>query len=106
MKKSTALPKLTALLCLLAPAVPAAPRPSKPLDITQAPYNARGDGATDCTEAVNRALADAVRLHRDVYAPPGVFVHSGVLHNPGAALRGSGAATVFRPPTRFTARWN
>lgn len=96
MKILTALPKLTALLCLLAPAVPAASRSPKPLDITQAPYTARGDGSTDCTETVNRALADAARLHRDVYAPPGVFVHSGVLHNPGVALRGSGAATVFQ----------
>ncbi|MDQ2798493.1 MAG: right-handed parallel beta-helix repeat-containing protein [Armatimonadota bacterium] len=68
------------------------------LDITAAPYNAKGDGASDNTSAINQALADAAAAipKKSVYAPLGTFAHSGVLRDGGVIFFGSGAGTVFQ----------
>ena len=82
-----------------AKAKPAAkPGTAAVLNITQAPYLARGDGQTDSTAAINQALADAAASvpQKSVYAPIGTFVHSGVLRVQGVTLSGAGAKTVFQ----------
>lgn len=68
------------------------------LNITAAPYFAKGDGRTDSTAAINQALADAAASvpRKKVYAPAGTFAHSGVLHVQGVTLSGAGAGTVFQ----------
>ncbi|MGI4788984.1 MAG: right-handed parallel beta-helix repeat-containing protein [Janthinobacterium lividum] len=86
--------------CNAAKRVPAKgrPAPAKPLDITASPYFAKGDGVTDNTAAINRALADAsqTRPLKSVYAPVGTFAHAGILQNPGVIFSGAGAGTVFQ----------
>lgn len=49
------------------------------VDVTRAPYLARGDGATDCTEALQKALKDAMGQHRIIYLPAGVYLVSRTL---------------------------
>lgn len=72
--------------------------PTIALDITAAPYNAKGDGVFDDTAAINQALADAAAStpKKSVYAPVGTFAHSGVLHDSGVVFSGAGAKTVFQ----------
>lgn len=72
--------------------------PVKVLDITAAPYGAKGDGVFDNTAAINQALADAAAAapKKNVYAPAGTFAHSGVLHDSGVVFFGAGAKTVFQ----------
>jgi len=68
------------------------------LDITAAPYHAKGDGVSDDTAAINQALADAAAAapRESVYAPAGAFAHSGVLRAHGVVFSGAGAGTVFQ----------
>lgn len=68
------------------------------LNITAAPYFAKGDGQTDNTAAINQALADAAASvpRKKVYVPGGTFAHSGVLRIQGVTLSGAGAGTVFQ----------
>ncbi len=72
--------------------------PAAVLDITAAPYNAKGDGVSDNTAAINQALADAAAAapKKSVYAPAGTFAHSGVLRDGGVLFFGAGAGTVFQ----------
>ncbi|WP_165247299.1 glycosyl hydrolase family 28-related protein [Paludisphaera soli] len=49
------------------------------VDVTKPPYSARGDGATDCTEALQKALADAMGRHRVLYLPEGTYLISRTL---------------------------
>lgn len=74
------------------------PVPAGTLDITAAPYRAKGDGVSDDTAAINQALADAAAAtpKKSVYAPVGTFAHSGVLRNHGVIFAGAGAGTVFQ----------
>lgn len=69
-----------------------------PLNITAAPYFAKGDGLTDNTAAINQALGDAAASipKRNVYVPAGTFTHSGVLHIRGVTLSGAGVKTVIQ----------
>ena len=46
------------------------------LDITKAPYNAKGDGVTDCTTAIQQAIDDAYASNLIVYFPTGTFLVS------------------------------
>lgn len=65
---------LLGLLAPIAPAVAAAlfPADDGVVDVTRAPYAARPDGVTDCTEPLQRALAE--NIGRIIYLPPGTYV--------------------------------
>jgi len=67
------------------------------LDISAAPYSAKGDGVSDDTMAINRALADAAAAtpKKSVHAPVGTFAHGGVLRDRGVVFSGTSARTVF-----------
>ena len=43
------------------------------IDVTKAPYGARGDGKTDDTEALQRAFNDQVGRHRLIFLPAGTY---------------------------------
>jgi hypothetical protein len=47
--------------------------------VTQPPYSARGDGITDDTEAVQRALNDVVGQHKVLFFPVGTYLVSRTL---------------------------
>ncbi|MDA3960384.1 MAG: glycosyl hydrolase family 28-related protein [Planctomycetota bacterium] len=49
------------------------------VNVTQAPYNAAGDGVTDDTAAIQRALSDNVGKWRIVYFPKGTYLVSDTL---------------------------
>ena len=52
------------------------PRKSAIIDVTQPPYNAKGDGQADDTEAIQRALYDTMGLRKVVYLPAGTYLIS------------------------------
>lgn len=49
------------------------------IDVTQAPYNAKGDGVHDDTEAIQRALTDMMGQHKLLYFPNGTYLISKTL---------------------------
>jgi polygalacturonase len=60
-------------------------------DVSQPPYNAVGDGATDCSQAFQNALHDAGEGNEGgvVFVPRGQFLISEPLRmRPNTALRG------------------
>ncbi len=82
---------LTLICCAFAAAAPVAraesivfPEDSGVVDVTKAPYFARGDGHTDDTEALQQALIDYPSANRIIYLPNGVYLVSGSLRWPGS----------------------
>ena len=46
------------------------------IDVTKAPYNAKGDGVTDDTDAIQKALSDNPNRQAVIYLPNGVYLVS------------------------------
>jgi hypothetical protein len=51
------------------------------VDVTKPPYNAKGDGQTDDTEAIQKALSDTMGAHKIVYFPNGTYLVSKTLRH-------------------------
>ena len=52
------------------------------VDVTKAPYNAKGDGRTDDTQAIQQALADHPNQGAIIYLPNGTYLISNTLKWP------------------------
>lgn len=49
------------------------PASASVIDVTKPPYNAKGDGVTDDTAAIQQALLDTMGQHKIVYLPNGTY---------------------------------
>jgi hypothetical protein len=68
-------------------------RPSTPthLSVKDAPYNAKGDGATNDTTAIKNCIAAAAAGSKCVYIPPGTYLlDSEIAIPPGVTVQGAG----------------
>lgn len=60
------------------------------VDVTQAPYFAKGDGKTDDTQVIQRALDDHPNQGAIIYLPNGVYLVSDTLRWPAGGPSGGG----------------
>ncbi len=71
------------------------------VDVTKAPYLAKGDGRADDTTAIQKALNDHPSQGAIIYLPNGVYVLSDTLHWPhGADPGGEEKETVLQGQSR------
>lgn len=79
--------------------------PSHPsvVDVTRAPYLAKGDGVTDDTKSIQRALDENVGWHRVLYFPQGTYLVSATLTWPKTfAMHDNWGMTFLRGADRDT----
>jgi len=58
------------------------------VDVSKAPYNAKGDGRTDDTAAIQRAIDDHPNANNIIYLPEGTYLISDTLRWSGSGGRG------------------
>ena len=68
-----------AFCCVSHAAAQSYPPHANVVDVMQPPYSAKGDGVTDDTEALQRALNENVGRHRVLYFPKGTYLVSATL---------------------------
>ena len=61
------------------------------IDITKPPYNAKGDGRTDDSDAIQKALTDTMGAHKILYFPNGTYLVSRTLRYTKKDSRGGDA---------------
>jgi hypothetical protein len=61
------------------------------IDITKPPYNAKGDGRTDDSDAIQKALTDTMGAHKILYFPNGTYLVSRTLRYTKKDSRGADA---------------
>ncbi|HNS22567.1 MAG TPA: glycoside hydrolase family 55 protein [Sedimentisphaerales bacterium] len=61
------------------------------VDVTKPPYEAKGDGQTDDTDAIQKALSDLMGAHKILYFPNGTYLVSRTLRHTKKDSRGSEA---------------
>jgi hypothetical protein len=65
------------------------------VDVTRAPYGAKGDGLTDDTQAIQRALDDHPSSDKIIYLPNGSYIISDTLKWPAGAHGGQAQKRVI-----------
>ena len=58
------------------------------INVKNAPYNAKGDGVTDDTEAIQQALSDYPNQNKIIYLPKGTYLVSNQLQWPAGSRGG------------------
>ncbi len=67
------------------------------IDLTKAPFNAVGDGKTDCTDAIQKALDQYAAKNRILYLPKGTYLISHTLE--------WGPSKRLNPDKEFKGEW-
>ena len=71
------------------------------IDVTKAPYHAKGDGVTDDTLAIQQALIEHPNQNRIIYLPNGTYLLSSPLKWPvGTNEESSFRATILQGQSR------